>query len=190
MRGKQRPGPLNNLRCITHERSEVAGRAEGASTSPFQGYAQHERPPFTLSVAPAKSKGREGRDGWAKGIIGIGSQVPRAVRRPPHPALRQAQGHPLPPGERERQGKDKRPAPAGSGGNVGAATGGCPSWLPQECPLRRPLRQIAETGSKCPKKTESQKYRCRRSQTRLRPPRDQPPGDGESGGPYSRQRPQ
>ena len=28
---------------------------------------------------------------------------PQAVRRPPHPALRQAQGHPLPPGERERQ---------------------------------------------------------------------------------------
>ena len=28
---------------------------------------------------------------------------PPAVRRPPHPALRQAQGHPLPPGERERQ---------------------------------------------------------------------------------------
>ena len=28
---------------------------------------------------------------------------PQAVRPPPHPALRQAQGHPLPPGEREKQ---------------------------------------------------------------------------------------
>ena len=28
---------------------------------------------------------------------------PRAARRPPHPALRQAQDHPLPPGERERK---------------------------------------------------------------------------------------
>ena len=37
---------------------QIPGRGEGASTSPFQGYAQHERPPFTLSVAPAKSKGR------------------------------------------------------------------------------------------------------------------------------------
>ena len=33
----------------------------------------------------------------------IVSPAPQAARRPPHPALRQAQGHPLPPGERARQ---------------------------------------------------------------------------------------
>ena len=52
-RGNEHPLPLLRT-CEVHW---VAGRAEGASTSPFQGYAQHERPPFTLSVAPAKSKG-------------------------------------------------------------------------------------------------------------------------------------
>ena len=150
---------------------------------------------------------------WVAGPAGgpaAPSPGPSTSSGPPSPSRGEGKT-----GERERQGKDKRPAPAGSGGNVGAAPCGCPSWLPQECPLvaalpgyprnapcgcpswlpqecplRRSLRQIAETGSKCPKKTESQKYRCRRSQTRLRPPRDQSPGDGESGGPYSRQRPQ
>ena len=52
------------------------------------------------------------------------------------------------------------------------------------------FRQIVKTGSKCPKKTKSQKYRCTRSQTHLRPPPDQYPGDAGSGEPYSRQRPQ
>ena len=36
-------------------------------------------------------------------VLPIVSPALQAVRRPPHPALRQAQGRPLPPGERERK---------------------------------------------------------------------------------------
>ena len=39
----------------------------------------------------------------ARGVRPIVSQASTAGRRPPHPALRQAQGHPLPPGERVRR---------------------------------------------------------------------------------------
>ena len=57
----------------------------------------------------------------------------------------------------------------------------------QQSAWQSPFRQIVETALKYPKKIKSRRYRYTPSQTHLRPPPDQYPGDAGSGGPYSRQ---